>query len=303
MNADKGRLLPSFVGSPHPILPAYAAATLAACLMGLMGVFVRQLPLSDETIALARFGLGLLFLVGFLLVSGRCRQLTGRLSLYPILSGIFIALCMLCYIKAIKLTALATAAFLLYLGPLLAAAASFVLLGERLSRTGGLLILAAFLGCALMVGVDIGSSESAWCGNLFGLGAGLFYAVFIVTNRMIPAEITPFTRAGYQLLTATLVLLPFADLGSVAASGSTELLWTVALGFTQGFLGVTLMIVAIGHLQAYQYGTIAYLEPVVAALAGLLLYDETILWRQALGGFLIVTSGIAQTLLSVKTDA
>lgn len=303
MSGDKDRPFPSFVGSPHPTLPAYAAATLAACLMGLMGVFVRHLPLSDETIALARFSLGLLFLVVFLLVSSRYRQLTGRLSLSPILSGIFIALCMLCYIKAIKLTTLATAAFLLYLGPLLAVAASFVLLGERLTRNGGLLILAAFLGCALIVGVDIGSSETAWRGNLFGLGAGLFYALFIVTNRMIPADITLLTRAGYQLLSATLVLLPFADPGSIAACGYTELLWTAALGFTQGFLSVTLMIVAIGHLQTYQYGTISYLEPVVAALAGLLLYDETILWRQALGGLIIVTSGITQTLLSVKTNA
>jgi drug/metabolite transporter (DMT)-like permease len=72
------------------------------------------------------------------------------------------------------------------------------------------------------------------------------------------------------------------------------------MGFFQGFLAVTLMIFSIVYLKAYQYGTISYLEPVVASLAGLVLYDETITLQQALGGILILSSGVTQILLAVK---
>jgi drug/metabolite transporter (DMT)-like permease len=39
---------------------------------------------------------------------------------------------------------------------------------------------------------------------------------------------------------------------------------------------------------------------VVASLAGLVLYDETITLQQALGGILILSSGVTQILLAVK---
>ncbi len=294
--------VPRLAGALQPTLLAYAAATLATCSMGTMGVFIRHLPFNDQTIALIRFSLGFLLLAGIALCRGRCGARALRPSLYPILGGVFIALCMLCYIKAIKLTTLADAAFLLYLGPLLAVAVAFVLLGERLSAASSLLILVAFLGCVLILGFGAGSNPTAWRGNLFGLGAGLFYALFIVANRMTPREIPPLTRACYQLLCAALVVAPFADFGA-ARPGYTDLVWALAMGFTQGLLGVGLMIFAIGRLQAYQYGTISYVEPVVAAWTGMALYGETMTLRQALGGLVILGSGIAQALLSVQADA
>jgi drug/metabolite transporter (DMT)-like permease len=210
---------------------------------------------------------------------------------------------MLFYIKAIKLTVLANAAILLYLGPLLAVALACVFPGERLSLARGLLVLFAFLGCVFILGGDVASGASALHGNMFAVGSAFFYACFIVTNRLIPCEVTPFTRAFYQLLFGALALAPFAEIGPQGAVRVyTELSWIVAMGFFQGFLSITLMIYSLEYLKAYQYGTISYVEPVIASLAGMALYDETITCRQALGGIIIVTSGVAQTLLSGTDD-
>jgi hypothetical protein len=63
-------------GLPRPRLCPYLAATMGACLMGLMGVFVRHISVSDETIVLARFGLGCFFVVCFGLSDGRFRKVT-----------------------------------------------------------------------------------------------------------------------------------------------------------------------------------------------------------------------------------
>lgn len=289
-------------GSPGSALLPYAAALLATCSMGLMGVFIRQLPFNDQTIAFIRFSLGFLFLAALALSRGRPYWPIRRPSLYPVLGGVCIALCMFCYIKAVKLIPLADAAFLLYLGPLLATAAAWAALGERLSLVGGLLLSAAFVGCALILGFGAGFPAAAWRGDLFGLGAGLFYALFILVNRMTPRHIPPLTRACWQLLCAGLTFAPFADVSAIASAPGTALAWALGMGFSQGLLGVGLMIFAIGRLRAYQYGTISYLEPVVAALAGVAFYSETMTWRQALGGLIIVGGGVGQTLLAARAD-
>ena len=76
-----------------------------------------------------------------------------------------------------------------------------------------------------------------------------------------------------------------------------DLRWLIAAGFFQGFMALTLVIFAIRHLTAYEYGLLSYLEPVTATLVGVTIYAEPLTPLQALGGILIVLSGIAQILM------
>ena len=52
--------------------------------------------------------------------------------------------------------------------------------------------------------------------------------------------------------------------------------------------------------QGIPVRTIPYLEPVVAELARITVYHQTILLWQVLAGIIIVGSGVAQTLLSTQ---
>ena len=290
-------------GPVRPALLAAAAAVTAACLMGLLGLFVRTVTASAEVTTLIRFGGGLLFLVCFLGVRRKFRNINYRISPYSIASGCSLALCILFYIKAITLTDLASAAFLLYLGPLLATGLAFIFLAERPSTIGVLLLLAAFIGCTLIVGFDPASDDTHWLGNMFGMAAALFYASFIVANRKIPHEISSTKRAFHELLFGTIVLLPFAALDRKGLSGLyADLAWVLGLAFVQGFLAITLAVFALEFLKAYQYGIISYLEPVVAALVGVLHYDEAISLLQGLGGVFILTAGLGQALALRQRD-
>ncbi len=290
-------------GPLHRCFSPYLAAVAAACLMGLLGVFVRNISFCGEVIAFARFALGFLFLICALFRRAHFRELTHHLSIYPVLSGVFLAFCALFYVKAIKLTSLANAAFLLYLGPLVAVIMSSFLLGERMNWINRLLVLSAFSGSALLIGLDLTSSKPVSLGNIYAAVSSILYALFIVMNRMAPAKISPTTRSFYQLLSAALVLVPFAYIGSGGVTRFyADVYWLVAMGFFQGFLSVTLMIFSIEYLKVFQFSTIVYLEPVVAAAAGALLYDEDMTLRQFLGGFMIVSSGIAQILFSTRSD-
>jgi drug/metabolite transporter (DMT)-like permease len=276
---------------------AYAADLAAAVIIGSMGIFVRAIPVDERIIAGARFGVGFLLMALWLALTGRWSSLRIPFSWSLPASGIAIALCGLFYMKAINLLSLTTAVFLLYLGPVLATVLAFFILKERLTLLNGLLVATAFLGYLCILEFNISLQMDNQAGYVYGLLSALFYALFIVMNRTIPRQTPLLVRAFYQLLAATVILM----LASASASWQLtyqDVLGLIFVGFLYGFLAVTLMIYATRYLLAYEYGTLAYVEPLVATLIGVLLYAESLSGLQIIGCALIFASGITQVYLS-----
>jgi len=281
-------------------IPAYGAAISAAVLMGSLGVFVRNVSADASIIAFARLGFGFVFLVGFLVVTSNLRAVKVSMSPYLVASGLSIGLCVWSYVEAVDQTSLANAAFLLYLGPLLAVGFAYPLLKEKPALTSAVLIGLAFLGCLFVLQFNLYFSMADALVHVYGLLSALCYALFIVTNRKIPPHVSPLGRSFYQLLWATLTLIPILSANKIHVS-LQDLPWLVAVGFFQGFLALTLMIFAIRHLTTSEYGILSYLEPVTATLIGVAVYAEPIALLQLVGGSIIVLSGLAQICV-VQTD-
>jgi drug/metabolite transporter (DMT)-like permease len=279
---------------------AYVAVIAAVVVMGSLGVIVHKVSTDPVIIAFARLSLGFVFLAGLLAVSRNFQALKFSMSPSLIASGLAIGLSVWSYTEAIAHTSLAEAAFLLYLGPLLAVGFSYLFLKEKLAFRSVLLIGLAFLGCLFMLQFDLSFPKAEFLGPVYGLLSAVGYALFIVSNRRISAEVPALGRAFYQLLVATLIVTPFLA-GKAIAAFWHDLPWLIAAGFFQGFMALTLVIFAIRHLTAYEYGLLSYLEPVTATLVGVTIYAEPLTPLQALGGILIVLSGIAQ-ILEGQTD-
>lgn len=273
----------------------YSAALFATLLMGLVGLFVRKTVASEQIIALFRFGIGFVFYVIFLSATGNLHYAKARLSLPLVLSGIFMALCILCYIKAITRTSLANAAFLLYLAPLLATGLGSILLRERLKPINAALLALAFIGCLFILEFKVSLRVEESSEYFYGIASALLYALFITANRHIPQEVSVLARVFYQLLFGTLVILPFAGIAKMNLSYA-DLYWLVAIGFFQGFLASTLMISAIKFLQVQEYATISYLEPVIATIVGIVFLSEPLSLLQVVGGGIIMLSNLTQIL-------
>jgi drug/metabolite transporter (DMT)-like permease len=272
---------------------AYGAAISAAILMGSLGIFVRNISADTTIIAFARWSLGFMFLFGFLSLTSNLRAVKVSISPYLVASGLSIGLCVWFYIKAITHTSLANAVFLLYLGPLLAVAFAYLLLREKITLPNILLMSLALVGCLFVVQFDFSFSRADALGNVYGLLSALCYASIIVTNRKIPPQVSPLGLSFYQLLIATLSLIPCLAWHKIHMP-LKDLPWLLAVGFFQGFLGLTFVIFAIRHLTAYEYGILSYLEPVTATLIGVMIYTEPMSPLQAVGGSLIVLSGLVQ---------
>jgi drug/metabolite transporter (DMT)-like permease len=279
---------------------AYGAAFFAAVLMGSLGIFVRNISADAIIIAFARLSFGFMFLFGFLILTRNLRAIKVSISPFLLASGLLIGLCVWFYIKAMVHTSLANAVILLYLGPLLAVGFAYFVLRESIALFSRLLMSLAFVGCLFLVQFDFSFSSADALGYVYGLLSGLCYALIIITNRKIPAQVSPLGRSFYQLLIAALSLIPFL-VGHEFHMRLEDLPWLLAAGFFQGFLGLTFMIFAIRHLTAYEFGILSYLEPVTATLIGVMIYTEPMSPIQAVGGSLILLSGLAQIWLT-QTD-
>jgi drug/metabolite transporter (DMT)-like permease len=279
----------------------FVSAIIAALIMGSIGVLIRHVSVDGSIIAFSRFALGFLFLTFFLLLSKRWGAFNVKISPALFFSGVFLALGVLSYISAIKTTTLANAVFLLYLAPLIASVLGHFLLQEKISAFKALLIILAFVGslCLLEFNFSLGKTDIS--GQLFGFAAAFCYAFFIITNRKIAPEISGFSRAFYQLLFACLTLLPFVigkiDLPSLRYDG----MWLLTIGFFHGFIALTLMILSLCYLQSYEYATVSYLEPIIAAIIGYLIYNEALSSLQFSGGVLILACGFMQIVASIQS--
>lgn len=264
--------------------------------MATLGAFVRNISEGNElVIALGRFGIGLLCLASFR--TFRQERKTGpplRASWALVGSGLVLPLFVVCYFKAVMSGTMANAAFLLYLGPLIASSLAVLWLEEGFSRTGGLLLGCALLGTLFITEFRLPTDSAQLDSLIFGLLSGLFYGLFLLfNNKKLQDSGPPLDGAFYQFLLATLVMTPIVII-SGANLKLSDVPWIVAIGVIHGFVALTLVIAALGHLKTIEYGTISYGEPVAAALIGVVAYHERISLVQVVGCLIVLVAGIAR---------
>lgn len=278
----------------------FVSAIVSALIMGSIGLLVRHVSVDGSVIAFARLAIGLLFLSVFMLLRKNWQAFKVKISVALFLSGVFLALGVLFYISAIQVTTLANAVFVLYLGPLIAAILGHVFLNEKINIFKAALVLLAFVGTLCLLEFNFSLDKADINGTLFSFAAAICYAFSIISNRKIAPSISSFSRAFYQFLFAGLLLLPFAigkmNLQALYDDG----LWLLAIGFFHGFIALSLMTLSLRYLQGYEYATVSYLEPIIAAIIGYLIYNESLSWLQFAGCVLIIASGIIQIVFSIK---
>ena len=277
----------------------YCAAILATGLMATLGVFVRQVSSGNEyVIALGRFSIGFVCLAGLrALTGGNSDQQPIRITWALPGSGVALALFVVCYFKAVVSGTLANAAFLLYLGPLIASSLAAIWLGEGFNRTSGFLLGCALVGTLFITEFRLPEGSDEIESLVFGFLSGLFYGLFLVlNNQKVQAAGSSLARTSYQFLFASLVMLPVVVVGGISLEPS-DIPWIVAVGVLHGFGALTLVIAALGHLITIEYGTIAYGEPVAAALIGVFAYHESIAPLQVAGCLVVLGAGIARVVI------
>ena len=198
------------------------------------------------------------------------------------------------YMKAVNLTSLGVAAVLLYTAPTFVMLFSILLFGEKMTKTKGIVLLMTFVGCILVTGLLEGGAAFTWQGIAIGLASGIGYALYsIFGTYAIKAGYGSLTISFYTFLMATItmaflvepvaVVTQITELGQWPLAVSFALLTTVVpyLSYTTGLSG----------RPASKASVTATIEPVVAAVLGIVVFHESVsMWK--LTGIVLVLSSV-----------
>lgn len=196
---------------------------LAGSLWGFMGLLVRSLSgegLSSMDICFVRAVVTLVVMfVGLLFFKREVLKVRIKDLWCFVGTGAFsITFFNFCYFKTMTLTSLSVAAVMLYTAPAFVMLLSAVLFKERMSVRKGLALLLAFAGCVFVSGIIGGGSTLTVSGMLFGIGAGLGYALYSIFGRYaLEKGYGSATISFYTFVFATLSSVFFADLPGIGA--------------------------------------------------------------------------------------
>ena len=270
----------------------------AGCLWGCMGILVKTMNEGGFTsieVAAFRSFFTAACMLAFLLLFRReklhiairdvwCFIGTGLLS---------ITFFNICYFYCMTITALSTAAILLYTAPAFVMVMSFFLFKERFTGKKIVAVVLAFLGCVCVSG-GLAGLQISTMGLLSGLGAGIGYALYSIFGRYA-------IKKGYDSLTITTYTFVFSAIGlapminwghamSCLEASASELLFLFAICALVTIAPYILYTRGLEGLENGKASILASVEPVVASLVGFLLYKEGMQPIQVLGMVLVLLS-------------
>ena len=263
-------------------------------IFGTIGLFVRLINLPSAVIAMLRGYIGFVFLV-FVLILRHNRpdkEALRKNRFHLILSGMFIGVNWILLFEAYRYTTVAIATLCYYMQPVFVTVGSAILLKEKLTRKRVFCILAALLGMSFVSGAGSGNGaeNTGFYGILLGIGAAMFYAGVILTNKkMHPIE--PMQQTMVQLLASAITVTPYVLLTTgpdeVTISAKTVLLILFVGIFHTGFAYV-LYFGQMQKLPAQTVAILSYIDPVVAILLSALLLREPIGVQGVIGAVLVL---------------
>jgi drug/metabolite transporter (DMT)-like permease len=196
-----------------------------------------------------------------------------------------------CFFTAMKHTSVAVSVTLLYTGPAFVALLSRLFFGERMTRSKWLALTMTLIGCALVTGL-IGESLSqvSWIGLLAGLGSGFGYALYSIFSKIAVRKYTPATITTYTFIMASAGVLPFIrpEFWKIFLVTPGILAPGLALGLLCTVLPFLLYTRGIQSLEASKASLIATIEPVFAAVVGVILFEEVMTLGKLVGIALVI---------------
>ena len=198
----------------------------------------------------------------------------------------------LCYFSCQKVCSLAMASIFLYTAPSFVVIMAAILWKEPVTKKKVAALVLTLVGCALVCGIFAGELAVTAAGILFGLGAGFFYALYSIFSR--------YALKHYSALKCTLWMFIFAGIASIFLIRPTEL--AVLLNPREGLIALILVAAStvspfllytmgLAHVESGKASIIASFEPVVAALAGVLIFGET-MGVSTVAGILCILAGV-----------
>ncbi|MCE4616967.1 MAG: EamA family transporter [Desulfurococcales archaeon] len=261
---------------------------MAASLWGTYGVTYKQgvnAGCDKWTLIVLRPLLAGLIILVFMVISKK--NLIGKWSFLVGLGGL--APLYITYPLAVKEIGVGLAAVLLYTAPIWVTMLS-PLLGEKPAIASIIGSFAGFLGVILIFSPNAVLSGTTTIGILLGLGAGISYAAYIVFARTAKRYGSSTSEASLGAVVVSAIPVTLIAIPNHVPTG-LEFVYGSYLAIGATIIPYLLHVHGLGKVEASKASVLSLIEPVIAIVLGVLLFEEE--WRrvQWIGAALILISG------------
>jgi len=283
----------------------------AAALWGTMGFFTRkmtELGFSTLQLVFMRASFTAAALLIYLLIFDRNKLKIKLKHVWIfILSGLIsVVLFQHCYTSAIMAGSISIAATLLYTSPIFVTVISAVLFKEKITVIKIIALITAFAGCVLVSGItDSGASLTATA-LFLGIASGFTYGLYSIFTKLGLRHYSPLTFTFYTFLTATVVLTPICGVGSmmtVALSSVKSAVMPAVFSIVTSVIPYVCFTCGLKYIEAGKANITATIEPVVATIIGVLVFEEKLGISAAAGIALVLLSAVVLNLPQKSTNS
>ncbi len=205
-----------------------------------------------------------------------------------------------CYFLTIERATLAAASILLYTAPCFVLLMSAIFFREKITAQKTIALILAFAGCALVSGFSGG--RMSLFALMTGIGSGFGYALYSIFGTLALKKYQPFTVTFYTFLVASAVMLPMSGVGEIMQV-LTEDLYVLGNGLALGLISTLLPFIfytaGLKQMEAGKASVLAFAEPLVAAIAGIMIFKEKLNTQNGAGIGLIF---LAILLLNIQMN-
>ena len=266
-------------------------------LLGVVGVslsapLIRISTAPSMVLVFYRVLIASVLLIPYALIRNReeFRQMGRKTALLCLMSGLFLGLHFASYFQALRYTSIASAVALVDTEVFFVAFMIFFFFREIIPLRAWAGILLTFTGSMLIALSDAGGGEHVLLGDLIALAGAACLAVYTILGKVCRKEIstTAYTTLVYS--SAALTVLVILLYTRTPVLGYEPVNWLSALGMAVfcTLLGHSVFNWALKYESAAFLSTVKLLEPVFAAILGVLLFREIPSKQVMLGGFIVI---------------
>lgn len=252
-----------------------------------------------------RFGLAGLLLWGWLLATRGVVRLPARRVGALLLMGLLFSAGSVASFMSVERIPASMAALLFYLYPVVVTAVSAVAFHTRFTRSRAGVLVASLLGCALTANVESGPLDLAGVG--LALLTVLLYSSYVLLGSRVTAGIPALVSSTWVISSASALMLLAGLTGVPNARLTADItgegwLALLALAFFSTIVSMTAFLAGLARIDLFRAAILSTFEPIVSVGLAALLLDERLTPLQALGGVIIIGSGVALQLITRRED-
>lgn len=270
----------------------------AGILWGIISIFVNVLSelgfTSMQIVAVRVFFSAAILLIYLLICDKKALKIRFKDIPFFLGTGVFsIIFFNFCYFQAIRLMGgSAIPALLLYTAPIFVMIISCILFKEKITKQKILALLLTLIGLTLVTGALTGGGELSLVSVLFGIGAGFGYALYSIFGKFLVGKYSAVTITAYTFIVASLFAVPFSGVAE-----NIELLFSLKgisaaliLAFFCTVLPFLLYTKGLEGAEAGKASVLAAIEPFMAAVIGVIFWDEVMTAAKICGMIFILAA-------------